>query len=210
VGVRIAEIVVADAPAPWARLGFDVRDEVCVVGSVPIRLAGTDAGRGLVSWSLAGLASRDLDGLPTSLSDVPEGEAAGSHPNCVVSLDHVVAFTPDLDRTAAALERAGLDLRRVREEPTPAGAPRQAFFRLADVILEVIQVPDDSPMMAEPDGPARLWGLAFTIEDLDRLASEVGDDLSEPRDAVQPGRKIATLRRSAGLSVPLAFMTPAP
>jgi hypothetical protein len=64
-------------------------------------------------------------------------------------------------------------------------------------------------MMSDPDGPARLWGLAFTVEDLDRLAKEIGDDLAGPRDAVQEGRRIATLKRSAGLSVPLAFMTPA-
>ena len=206
----IDEIVVGDPPDAWERLGFDVSDGVCRVGTVALRLAGPDAGRGLVGWSLRGLASRDLDGLPTALSASAERPAAGIHPNGVVSLDHVVAFTPDLDRTVAALQRAGLDLRRVREEPTPAGAPRQAFFRLGAEILEVIQVPDDSPMMSNPDGPARLWGLAFIAEDLDGLASKLGDDVSPPRDAVQEGRRIATLKRSAGLSVPLAFMTPVP
>ena len=38
----------------------------------------------------------------------------------------------------------GLDLRRIREHPTPAGAPRQAFFRLGAEILELIQEPSDS------------------------------------------------------------------
>ena len=37
-----------------------------------------------------------------------------------------------LDRSVRALQAAGLDLRRVREQPTPAGAPRQAFFRLGE------------------------------------------------------------------------------
>jgi hypothetical protein len=33
--------------------------------------------------------------------------------------------------------------------------------------------------------------------------------VGEIRDAVQPGRRIATLRRSAGLALPVALMTPA-
>jgi hypothetical protein len=32
--------------------------------------------------------------------------------------------------------------------------------------------------------------------------------LGEPRNAVQPGRRIATLRSSAGISPGVAFMTP--
>jgi hypothetical protein len=38
----------------------------------------------------------------------------------------------------------------------------------------------------------------------------LGDRLGEARDAVQEGRRIATLRREAGLAVPLAFMTAPP
>jgi hypothetical protein len=36
----------------------------------------------------------------------------------------------------------------------------------------------------------------------------LGDNVGETRPAVQPGRRIATLRRGAGLSVPVALMTP--
>lgn len=175
-------------------------------GTVRIRLAGEGAGRGLVSWSVRDLASTELDGLPTELSERPP-VAGAPHPNGVVSIDHVVAFTPDLDRTAGALREAGLDFRRLREEPTPAGAPRQAFFRMGEVILEVIQVPDGSPMLEDPDGPARLWGISFKVEDLGRSAGVLGELLGEPRDAVQPGREIATVRREAGLGLAVAFMT---
>jgi hypothetical protein len=117
----------------------------------------------------------------------------------------VVAFSPDLDRTVAALEKAGLDLRRVRDEPTPAGAPRQAFFRLGEVILEVIQQPEE--MIKDQDAPARLWGLAFRVNDIDATAAALGDRLGKPRDAVQEGRTIATLSRDAGSGVPIAFMS---
>jgi hypothetical protein len=124
----------------------------------------------------------------------------------VTAVDHVVVFSPELDRTVATLEAAGLDLRRIREEPTPGGAPRQAFFRLGEVILECIQLPD-SPEL-DRSRNARLWGLALQTADMDQTAGVLGDKLGEPRPAVQEGRTIATLRRDAGSSVPLAFMTP--
>lgn len=108
----------------------------------------------------------------------------------------------------AKLEQAGLDLRRIREEPTPAGAPRQAFFRLGETILEAIQLPPERIERAGgPDGPARLWGLAAVAEDLNALAERLGEHASGPRPAVQEGRRIVTVRRSAGLTVPLAFMS---
>ncbi len=72
----------------------------------------------------------ELDGLATMISAAPVPEQAPPHPNGVVAIDHVVAMSPALQRSIAALEAAGLQLRRLREEPTPAGAPRQAFFRL--------------------------------------------------------------------------------
>jgi hypothetical protein len=50
----------------------------------------------------------------------------------------------------------------------------------------------------------------FVVEDLDRLGGELGERLGEPRDAVQPGRRIASLRTEAGVSPPLAFLTPEP
>jgi hypothetical protein len=208
--VRIHELTIADEPATWAALGFAVEGDVCRVGSVPIRLAGRDAGRGLARWTLSGVSSDRLDGLPTRRADDASSVAAGAaHPNGIAALDHVVAITPALDRTVAVLQDAGLDLRRIREEPTPAGAPRQAFFRLGDAILEVVQAPDDTiERSGGPDGPAFFWGLAFKVADLDATVAAIGEDrCSPPRPAVQPGRRIATLRRSAGLAVPVALMT---
>jgi hypothetical protein len=202
----IDELKVGDEPGVWSALGFAVGGDVCVLGDVRIRLAGLDAGKGLVGWSLRDFGAAELDGLPTTRSDQAAPGEAPPHPNGIAILDHVVAFTPALDRTVAALQGAGLDLRRIREEPTPAGAPRQAFFRLGDSILEVVQQPAE--MIEDAGGPAFFWGLAFLAPDLDATVAALGDAVSEPRDAVQPGRRIATLRRSAGLSVPIALMSP--
>lgn len=203
------ELVIADEPDVWARAGFRVEGDACDVGSVRLRLAGRDAGRRIVSWSLRDVGDGGLDGLPTSRSEAPAREPAEPHANHVTILDHVVAFSPDLDRTVTALDGAGLDLRRVRDEPTPSGAPRQAFFRVGEAILEVIQAPADSPVMKDPSGPAGFWGLAFVVDDIDAAVASFSEGhVSEPRDAVQEGRRIATVRRDAGLALPVALMTP--
>jgi hypothetical protein len=206
-GPTIDELAIADEPAAWRAAGFGVTGELCDVGSVRLRLEGPGPGRGIVGWSVRGAASLELDGLPTALSERPPA-AGAPHRNGTVSIDHVVVITPALDRTVGALESAGLELRRRREGPTPGGSERQAFFRMGEVILEVVEAPDGSRIRSEPDGPARLWGISFLVEDLEHTAAVLGDLLGSPRDAVQPGRRIATLRREARLGPAIAFMSP--
>lgn len=203
------ELTVADAPNAWRDCGFEVEGDVFVVGEIRIRLAPEEGGRGLTRWSLRGADALELDGLPTTVSERPPPDRMLAHPNGITAIDHVVAISSDLDRTVAALDAAGLDLRRIREEPTPAGAPRQAFFRVGPTILEVVQEPVEATERHGGDRPAFFWGLAFVATDLERTVAHLGEDrVSKIRPAVQPGRQIATLRRGAGLSVPVALMTP--
>lgn len=206
----VDELAVADAPVAWSAVGFEVDGDTCVIGDVRIRLAGSDAGKGLTGWSLRDLESTELDGLATTRSDRQLPGEKSPHPNGVTAIDHVVAITPTLERTILALQGAGLDLRRIREQPTPAGAPRQAFFRLGATILEVVQEPPEAIERAGGDHPAFFWGLALVAPDLDTTVAGLGDRVSEIRPAVQAGRRIATLRRTAGLTVPVALMTPPP
>src|SRR5690606_15388461 len=108
--------------------------------------------------------------------------------------------SPDLDRTIDALVATGLELRRVRD----LGARQQAFFWLGEPILELV-----GPKEPSGTGPSRFWGLACTVDDIDRTAASLGEACGQPKDAVQPGRRIATLRHEPlGMSVPVAFMTP--
>lgn len=207
----VIEIVVGDEPAAWRSAGFDVDGEgACAVGGVRLRLVGgdDDRGRGLLGWTLDGVVAHgpDIDGLPTATAS-PAGGAAppapgapGRHANGAVGIDHVVVLTPDLDRTTAALEAAGVAARRTRE----AGRGRlQRFFRLGEVVVELV-----GPAEPAGEGPARFWGLAFTVADIDAAAAELGDRVSTPKAAVQPGRRIATLRgEPIGVSVPVAFMS---
>jgi hypothetical protein len=206
--VTIDELVLADDARRWAELGFTVDSEQTTIGAVSIRFAGVDAGRGLLGWSLRGAGAGDLDGIATTASRSSPRAPAAPHPNGVVAIDHVVVFSPQLERTVDALVAAGLDLRRIREEPTPAGAPRQAFFRLGEEILEVIQLPRERLEQAGgPGAPARLWGLAFVVTDIDAAVAALAPHAGEAHDAVQEGRRIATVRRSAGLAVPVALMS---
>ena len=87
-----------------------------------------------------------------------------------------------------------------RDRP-PEAHVRQAFIHLRSMILEVVEV--------EGDGPA-MWGVTVSVADLDACARELGPLLGTPRDAVQSGRRIATVRPEAGLPIALAFMTPRP
>jgi hypothetical protein len=207
----IDQLTIVDDPAHWAALGFDVNDGSTQIGTVRLRFtaaADSPGSPGVVSWSLRDVLSGELDGLPTTLSEREVPEPAPAHANGVIAIDHVVAASPDLDRSVAALQSAGMDLRRVREQPTPAGAPRQAFFRLGHEILELIQEPAKVVERAGgSDHPVRFWGLAVLVEDLDATAAQLAPHLSEVRPAVQPGRRIASVRRSAGLMVPLALMS---
>jgi hypothetical protein len=204
VSPTVDELFVAAAPDAWSAAGFELQGDLCEVGTVRLRLGG--AGRGITAWSVRDAAKLDLDGLDTRASDAPAA-AGGSHHNGVVSIDHLVVITPDLDRTSAVLQGAGLDLRRVREGETPGGSRRQAFFRMGELILEVVEAPAGTKVAADASGPARLWGISFLVDDLATTAAALGGSLGEPRDAVQPGRRIATAATEAGLGTAVAFMT---
>jgi catechol 2,3-dioxygenase-like lactoylglutathione lyase family enzyme len=190
----LAELEIADEPADWRALGFEVEGDTCQVSSVRLRLVGKGPRRGIVGWTLADGQARVTNAPP--------------HPNGVARIDHVVLLSPDLDRTVDELRSEGFELRRVREGETPGGSTRQAFFRVGEPILEVVQAPQGTSVARKPDGSARLWGIAFLVEDIEATGAALGDLLGAPRDAVQPGRMIATLRAEAGLGPAVAFMSP--
>jgi hypothetical protein len=196
---ELATLRVGDPPERWAALGFDVAGTTVSLGGVVIELAA--GGSGIVGWRLGGAAPvTSVDGLATEVeAEVGRRtDESASHPNGAVGLDHVVVLTPRFARTAAALAEAGMELRRIRRTPTGI---RQGFRRLGPAILELVEAPD------ERDGPARFWGLVVNVMDLDALAARLGDRLGHVKPAVQAGRRIATLRESAGLGEAVAFMS---
>ena len=215
----VAEIVIAADVEAWRRVGLPVDSTGrAMVGSIciqivppgPVQVPGGSAS-GVVSWRLASAPTRQtsVDGLvtdhladdadlPTSGSDAVVAEGALALD--VAGFDHLVVNTADLERTCSAIEAAtGAPLKRVRE----VGAMRQGFHRLGEVVLEVVTHPQVSA------GPASFWGLVINVRNLDEVAAHLGPDVIAPaKDAVQPGRRIATFRAEAGLGLPVALMTP--
>ena len=210
--------LVLDAPfTPWRDLGFVVAPHSghhhTVIAGVRFVFSGLESPRaessnlephGLVGWSFADArdevgSSFDIDGVPTRLVEPPTELFDHSLP--VTSIDQVVVMTPSLDRTCGAIEtRLGLPLKRIRDA---GGGVRQGFHRAGSAILEIVERPDISA-----DQPARLWGVVFVVDDLDTVVERLGPDvIGAPRNAVQPGRRIATVKSGVGLVVPLAFMT---
>jgi catechol 2,3-dioxygenase-like lactoylglutathione lyase family enzyme len=195
VRVQLAGLAIADPPDRWHALGFGVddRDRV-VLGGVELALgASTPAAHGITGWTLRHVAAEgDIDGLPTAVTEEAPADPGAAHSNGALGVDHVVIVTPDFDRSAAALAHRGMELRRVRQ----AGDRRQGFRRLGPTIMELVEAPE-----APTTG---FWGLTIVVADLGALDPQVGP----ARPAVQPGRHIATLDASAGLSTRLAFMDP--
>jgi hypothetical protein len=203
----VVELTVADDPDAWREAGFAVgTDGTAPVGGIVLRLAGRGADtEGVRAWAWRDLpGAGDIDGLATA----PAAAAApvpGDHPIGATVVDHVVVVTPDLDRTVAAFEARGLRVRRVRHTDQYGPPFRQVFFRGGETVVEVIG--PDSPTEGD-DRPAHFYGLAFTVRDLDATVAGLGDRVGPIKDAVQPGRRIATLRhRDLGISVPIALMS---
>jgi hypothetical protein len=198
--MNVAALRVGGEPPAWRELGFQVDGGGSVsVGAVRLELLPTAERGAIASWALDGPDVPDsIDGLPTDAGTRDAAEA--SHPNGVVTIDHVVVFTPSLERTTAALGAIGIDRRRVRE----AGkGVRQGFFLVGDLLLEVI---DGTEL--EDDAPARFWGITMVVSDIDAAAELLGERLGSVKDAVQPGRRIATVRPEASGGLPLALITP--
>lgn len=183
-------------PAAWRALGLSLDPSGRgAVGGIALEVAAGPGEGGLRAWGWAGLPDgAGLDGIPAFSALAPAAAPDGPFS----AVDHVVVGTGDLDRTVAALDAAGLDRRRIRD----AGKLRQAFYVAGPALVEVA-----GPKEATGD-PAGLWGVTFVVDDLEGLAARLGERAGEVRDAVQSGRRIMTIKREAGLGVPVACMTP--
>ena len=157
---------VADAPGRWAAAGFEVegdRGEVARCGS---RSRGPGARRrGIVGGRCATWPPRRA-GRPAHARFRASARRRRAASQRRARARPPGGHVPVLDRTHGGAGAAGLRPPPGARRATPGGAPRQAFFRMGEVILEVVQAPEGSASRSDPDGPARLWGLAFGVEDI--------------------------------------------
>lgn len=201
----LTALEIADEPDRWRDAGFTVGDDgTCVVGAVALRLRPQEGKKGIRSWAFDDLGADEVDGIRTSVAPVAAGPAP-THRNGIVAVDHVVVLSPDVDRTVAAFAGAGLEPRRERRTDTYGAPMRQVFFRAGEPVVELVGAEEPTG-----DGPSRFFGIAFTSADLDATKALLGEHLGEPKDAVQEGRRIATLRKTAGLTTAVAVMSTEP
>lgn len=205
--VSLVGLSIADPPERWAALGFNVRDGEVRTPRMRLTLGIAPPGGGIVGWTLAGLErDGDIDTLATRRVPPRPGpfRLAPTLGRWARSVDHLVVATPRFDALSAELAERGLPPRRVAE----IRGTRMGFRRLGGPILEVVEAP-------EAEATA-FWGVTFSVfgapdgaESLDVLCAE-NRFVGEPRPAVQPGRRIATVSREAGLSTRVAFIDPEP
>ncbi|HWM22313.1 MAG TPA: hypothetical protein VNO51_21665 [Ilumatobacteraceae bacterium] len=185
----------------WRALGLTVgRDGLVPFLFTSLRIV--DGAPGIHGWTLSGIdpAIDEIDGLATMVVDASP-PAIAQHANGAIELDHVVVLTGSLERTCGAIADAtGAPLKRVRD----LGNTRQGFHRMGrgGVIVEVVERREVG------DDPASFWGVVINVSDLDAAVDIAGPDLvGMAKDAVQPGRRIATVRNEAGLGLPVAMMS---
>ncbi|MFV1990418.1 MAG: glyoxalase [Acidimicrobiales bacterium] len=200
--VVLVQLEMADAASLWEGIGFSVFSDQIRVGSTLLDLGA--GGAGITGWGLSGTDAVSLiekrEGIPTSVMRSPTTKDQTPHPNTAVQIDHVVLTTQNLTRTQHSLEAAGLTLRRTRQADA---STVQCFYRMGEVILEVVGDPRQAL-----DAAAALWGLICTVSDLSAAAKSMPGKLGQEKPAVQSGRDIAIVSKSAGLSVPCGFLSP--
>lgn len=188
----------------WAGAGFTVDGSRLEVGGVAIELTRDEVGVAGLSFDWLPDGVDLIDGVPVTVAE-PGGE--GSHDNGAVQIDQVVVATPDFERTAAALADAGMPLKREITRTLSEdgeGEVRQGFVRAGGAVIELVNT------RSVPDGPAHVWGLGFVSERFDEAVAELEGVIGSPRDAFQPGRRIATFSRDARLGLPVVLLDPEP
>lgn len=197
---QLRTVWIGDEPSSWESAGFTTVGRLLQLGQTTVSLGRERNGGGRIrALSIDGI-TRELGGIRTRPADARVQHSP--HPNHVTGLDHIVVMSRDVEGTTADLEAAGLEVRRTRL--TDDGGTKQVFFWLGDVILELV-----GPADSTASGPAVVWGLALTCADLGAAAVLLGPALGPVKDAVQPGRRIATLRtKDLGISTSIALMSP--
>ena len=201
----IDEIEIADDAGRWIALGFDVDGESCAIGGVALRLSGARDERGRAS---AGRCASRL--RPSSTGCRRGSPSAESRPPALPHPQRRRLDRPRGRRLArAGAKRRGAPGGGARPAADPRGA--DAGGRAAAGVLPARpRDPRAGPGARggrrasraartgrRSSGVLRCWSTTST-----RRSPRWRRTPSPPRPAVQPGRRISTLGRSAGLAVP--------
>jgi hypothetical protein len=188
--VQLDGIRLGTTGAALRDLGLAVEDGRTQVGGVTLEAV---PGEGILGLALDGAPQQG----PLPLVHVEPGGPT-VHALGATAVDHVVVLCGDV---LATVDGLGVEPRRVEERD----GRRYAYVVAQTALLEFV-----GPVVVD-DRPARPWGLALAVDDIDRAAARLGDACGVPRAAVQPGRRIATVRHERiGLGVPTVLLSPRP
>ena len=187
----------------WKALGFSVPSGQLRIGQVDCRVDASEASWGFTSAdvSISGISS-----IPRSLRETGEtGSKSTAHANGASKIDHVVVVSDDPAGTRSQFESSGFVAKGERFVGEADAQRSQTFFWSGELLLELVGPAHGSAA----EGPrARIWGVTFVVDELDRLEQAAGGLVNNPRAAVQSGRKIAVAGEAAGIGMQIAFMTP--
>ncbi len=188
-------------PACWEALGFSVSSGELRIGQVVCGLGASEAGWG---FDRPDVVVSNVAAVESPLI-ARESVAPTAHANGAFKVDHIVLASDDPAGTQAQLESFGFVAKGARIVGDPGAESSQTFFWSGELLLELVG-PADGDGSEVPS--ARIWGVTFVVDDLDRLARAAGGFVSKQRPAVQPGRKIAIASKEAGVALEVAFMSP--
>ena len=201
IGPTIAELHVGDDPSAWERLGFCINENRSLIGRTEVVFS--DGPKGIHSWVLRNSMPSQFGPIPTTFTENPVPNPSIAHPNGSIGFHHVVLMVPAFDIGKTALSNAGVQV----EQGRPFGSTEKAMLRSApkmgDIELELI-----GPESEDRSRHWQLWGLVIAVDDIDETADFLGDLIGQVKPAVQPSRRIATVKKEAELGVAVAFLGP--
>lgn len=225
-----------DDPRSWTSAGYAIEMEgqegVLSLGNVRIRLVQRQGKeRGVLGLVIAYHDSQSdcshldllVDGLPFKILHSRDNCThticttfskskfiKKPNPNGACEVDHLVMLSSNMDATCAAfLKSLGVrPRRRMRPQSGWRASKEFAFFKLGDLLIEVIAPAEKQgeadQILASKD--SSFWGLALTTWNMARSKLFFGGNASDIRQAFQAGRQIMTLKR-IGVSVPTVFLS---
>ena len=223
----VAGVALSASSSLYHRLGFSLTklggmSSILSVSNLQVLLTDTSNDKFGADKTLLLAGDRDLSGVcdidGLQVSPMPQELNINNrdlgHSNKVVRAEALVIRSPDWRRTKSAFEHLGIMEAKAREDIYPG--LRLSFFRAGtpdqQLILELV-APLEAPESDATSMPAKLWGVTWQVKDdlaAARRAIMPPANLSSDRKAVQPGRKIATLKDAGATRLAMAFITPSP
>ena len=200
---QLSELWLPGALSVWESLGFDLRGNGFVIGEV-----ACSVGEPAASWSFRGVhgEAATVGAIETRRSAAsPASPAVAAHPNGATKIDHVVVVSGAPARTTEQLESLGLVGKGLRTLGSGVASQSQSFFWTGDVLIELV---GPTTVAGQDRDDAFIWGITFVVPDFDRLNDVAGELLSQPKQAVQEGRRIITVTGDNPPGLKIAFMTP--